>query len=450
MKQNYKLYLVALLLVGATGMMTARAQGSGKPTLAVFVVGMTNNTDGDNLATQVAAELNRNSRYNVLLSADNALANKLAELRTAHTAGNNIDRTALAKWGRANGVSTICLVVDDIKGNDHMFSAQLIDAKGNKLEGKGSYIRTNVGSTDLPQASLVLARQLDGSGRMHSTPTPAQSYPDKLGIEMVRVLGGTFTMGCTSEQVSCLATEKPTHSVTVSSFSIGRFEVTQAQWKAVMTGIAGTTVADAGEIYSQKGSSCGNVPCDDQQPAENFDWFEAVTFCNELSRKAGLQEVYTITGTGTSKTVTWDVNKRGYRLPTEAEWEYAARGCKGDGSANNATCENLLYSGSSNVNEVGWHNGNSSATTHPVGQKMPNGLGIYDMSGNVWEWCYDWYAAYSSAAVANPKGPDTGSNCVIRGYGWKDAPISLRVAARNNWEVRTSRDTSVGLRVVLP
>jgi formylglycine-generating enzyme required for sulfatase activity len=261
---------------------------------------------------------------------------------------------------------------------------------------------------------------------------------------MVRVEGGTFTMGCTAEQTGCGNSEKPTHSVTLSSFSIGKYEITQEQWKAVMTGVAGTTVEDAGEIYNWKTGKCGSVPCDDQRPAENLDWFEAVTFCNELSKKAGLQAVYTITGTGTSKTVTWDKTKKGYRLPTEAEWEYAARGCKGNGSTGNAVCENLLYSGSNNSTEVGWNNLTSSNTTHPVGQKKPNAFGIYDMTGNVFEWVYDWYAAYGSTAATDPTGPSSGSSHILRGGGYGSVRV---LASRLSWN---SRDTDSGLRVVLP
>jgi formylglycine-generating enzyme required for sulfatase activity len=267
---------------------------------------------------------------------------------------------------------------------------------------------------------------------------------------MVRVEGGTFTMGCTAEQTGCNTIEKPTHSVTLSSFSIGKYEITQEQWKAVMTGVAGTSGGDVGEIYYWKGSTCGNVPCDNQRPAEYMDWVEAVTFCNELSKKAGLQAVYTITGTGTSKTVTWDNTKKGYRLPTEAEWEYAARGCKGDGSSGNAVCENLLYSGSSDANAVAWYSGNSS-TTHPVGQKKPNALGIYDMSGNIWEYCYDWHSnSYSNTAATNPTGPTSGTGRVIRSGAWYNGAEYQRVAARwPAWDI-TRRFEGLGLRVVLP
>jgi formylglycine-generating enzyme required for sulfatase activity len=333
-----------------------------------------------------------------------------------------------------------------------MFYAHLIDAKDSKVLGRGSYIRTGVVSGELPRVSLALAKQLEGPGRRRSTPAPVLSYPDKLGIEMVLVKGGTFTMGCTPEQVdNCTAIEKPTHNVTVSSFSIGKYEITQEQWKAVMTGVAGTTATDAGQIYSWKTGNCGAVLCDDQRPAENMDWFEMVTFCNELSRKAGLQEVYTITGAGTSKTVSWDVDKKGYRLPTEAEWEYAARGCKGDGSSSNATCENFLYSGSNDANEVGWYTDNSSVTTHPVGQKKPNGLGIYDMSGNVWERVYDWYVGYNSTAENNPTGASSGSIRMVRGASCFEPAVWLRTTARQStWPAPSLRKEIIGFRVVLP
>jgi formylglycine-generating enzyme required for sulfatase activity len=339
------------------------------------------------------------------------------------------------------------LVTDAIKGSDHMFYAHLIDAKESTVAGRGSYIRTSVVESDLPRVSSALAKQLGGQGRKRSgNVTPQQKWFEP---EMVFVEGGTFMMGCTAEQeANCANSEKPAHSVTVSSFSIGRYELTQAQWKAVMSGVAGTSAADVGEIYSWKTGNCGSVPCDDQRPAEYMDWYEAVKFCNELSKKAGLEAVYTIDGT----TVTWITNKKGYRLPTEAEWEYAARGCKGDGNAGNATCENLLYSGSSNVDEVGWHPENALNTTHLVGQKKPNVLGIYDMSGNVWEWVYDWYGAYSSTAATNPTGPNSGGTYrVMRSGDWSlSAADWARVSSRFPWRPPTGRGSNIGFRVVLP
>ncbi|MDR3188259.1 MAG: formylglycine-generating enzyme family protein [Prevotellaceae bacterium] len=440
MKQNYKLYLAALLLVGAASTMTAGAQT--KPTLTVFVVGM-DNTLGDKFATQIGSELNRNSRYTVATN-DAAVQAKLADLRSQ--GAEKIDRNALTEWGRTNGISTICLVADAVKGSDHMFYALLIDVKDSKVNGRGSYVRTGIVEDDLPRVSRALSQQLDRTGYKHRAPAPARTYPAELDIEMVHVEGGTFTMGCTAEQTGCNANEKPTHSVTLSSFSIGKYEITQAQWKLVMTGVAGTSVADAGEIYSWKGTNCGNIPCDEQRPAEYMDWYEAVKFCNELSKKVGLEEAYAISGATVTLT-----GKRGYRLPTEAEWEYVARGCKVDGSAGNAVCENLLYSGSNDLNEVGWYKENSSATTHPVGQKKPNALGIHDMSGNVWEWVYDWwYASYSSAAAANPTGPNSGTYHAVRGGAWDSDAERHRAATRSPCGIANCHLTSLGLRVVLP
>jgi formylglycine-generating enzyme required for sulfatase activity len=417
MRKNYMTYLAALLLVGAVGIMTAGAQSSGKPTLAVFVVGMASNTDGDNLATQIAAELNRNSRYDVLPSTNNAVLNKLTELRKQNA--SSIDRSALAAWGRANGISAICLVTDAIKGNDHMFYALLIDAKDSKVSGRGSYIRTNVTANDLPRVSLSLSRQLDAPAYRRSAPIPVRSYPAELDIEMVRVEGGKFTMGCTPEQDRCDSDERPAHTMTVSSFSIGKYLITRAQWLAVMQGHP--TLADP-----------GNWRSDDQLPIESVSWLDIDT--------AFLPRLNALTGRTTKETQ--------YRLPTEAEWEYAARGCKA------GVCDSYKYSGSDNVDEVGWYIYNSGRVTHPVGQRKPNGLGIYDMSGNVWEWCYDWYAVYSDpnylgANATDYTGPTTGANRAQRGGRVANYDTSLRTPSRSS-DPPDLRSIAVGFRVVLP
>ena len=186
-------------------------------------------------------------------------------------------------------------------------------------------------------------------------------------IEMVLVEGGTFTMGCTSEQGnSCSANEKPAHKVTLSSYYISKYEITQAQWEAVM----GTKLC-----YSEG----------DDLPVEMVSWDEAKEFCEKLSQK-------------TSKN---------YALPTEAQWEFAARG--GNKS------QGYIFSGSNAIENVAWYEDNSDDQTHTVGTKDPNELGIYDMSGNVWEWCADWYGDYSSDAVTNPTGPVSGNFRVLRG-----------------------------------
>ncbi|MDR3188965.1 MAG: formylglycine-generating enzyme family protein [Prevotellaceae bacterium] len=401
MKQNYKIYLCALLLVGAVSMMTAGAQT--KPKLAVFVVGM-DNTLGDALATQIGAELNRNSRYTVLSSAADPVKAKLTELRTQ--GAGSIDKTALAVWGRANGVSTICLVTDDIKGNDNMFYALLIDTKDSKVSGKGSYFRTGVGSGEVARVSLALAKQLEGPGRRaRKDVTPQQKWFEP---EMVFVEGGTFTMGCVpARDGACNSNELPAHSVTLSSFYIGQYEVTQAQWAAVMG---------------------RNLPTqtDDQIPFR-LSYYSVDTFLTKLNAATG----------------------KSYRLPTEAEWEYAARG--GNKS------QSYKYSGSNDLAAVAWCQYTSvlnGAYTHrPVGTRQPNELGIYDMSGNVWEWVKDFYDAnyYATSPATNPQGPAKAPTdpptsprrgcCVDNNYD------GCRIAARGGGSLI---GTGYGFRVVLP
>ena len=204
------------------------------------------------------------------------------------------------------------------------------------------------------------------------------------GFDMVFVAGGTFTMGATAEQGSDAdSDEKPTHSVTVSDFYIGKYEVTQAQWRAVM------------------GSNPSNFT-GDNNPVEKVSWDDIQEFIKKLNAQTG---------------------KR-FRLPTEAEWEYAARG--GNQS------KGYKYSGSNSISDVAWYDDNSSSKTHPVGQKTPNELGIYDMSGNVCEWCQDWYGDYSSDAQTNPTGPSSGSLRVLRGGGWHGSARLCRVSNRSN------------------
>ena len=211
--------------------------------------------------------------------------------------------------------------------------------------------------------------------------TPSSGSANFGDIEMVFVKGGTFTMGATSEQGSdAYSDETPTHSVTLSDFYIGKYEVTQAQWRAVM----------------------GNNPSyfkGDNLPVECVSWNDIQKFIKKLNAQTG----------------------KNFRLPTEAEWEYAARG--GNQS------RGYKYSGSNDRNNA-WYEDNSSSKTHPVGQKQPNELGIYDMSGNVWEWCQDWYGSYSSSSQTNPTGPSSGSSRVLRGGSWYRNAGGCRVSYR--------------------
>ena len=220
-------------------------------------------------------------------------------------------------------------------------------------------------------------------------------------FEMVHVEGGTFRMGATEEQgEDAEGWEKPVHRVTLSSYLIGKHEVTQALWGEVMG--VNPSVDEQGGDY----------------PVENVSWFDCQEFIGKLNARTGMR----------------------FRLPTEAEWEYAARG--GDRS------KGYKYAGRDNLDEAGWYDGNSGNHTHPVGLKKPNELGLYDMSGNVWEWCEDRYGKYSSEAQTNPTGPQSGGDRVLRGgCGWNDAR-HCRVSDRMSLAPGCG-DVVGGLRLVL-
>ena len=239
--------------------------------------------------------------------------------------------------------------------------------------------------------------------------------------KVIFVQAGTFQMGSNDGD----SDEKPVHKVTISDFYIGKYEVTQKEWEEVM----------GGNPSYFKG---------DNLPVEKVSWYDAVEFCNKKSRKEGLTPCYS----GSGKNITCNFNANGYRLPTEAEWEYAARGGH---LANGSNLRNggYTYSGSDNIDDVAWYSDNSGRKTHPVGQKQPNELGLYDMSGNVWEWCWDWYDDdyYSSSSGNNPKGPSMGSFRVLRGGSWEDYDCYCRVANRFNFHPDFG-DDSYGFRFV--
>jgi len=263
-------------------------------------------------------------------------------------------------------------------------------------------------------------------------------------IEMVQIPGGSFQMGNPDTSIGW-DDERPVHTVTLSSFKMGKYEVTQEQWSAVMGN---------NPSYFTDSPATGEVQM--KRPVECVSWYDTLVFCNKLSMKEGLSPAYRISGSTdpavwgtvpTSSNSTWDAveivaGSNGYRLPTEAQWEYAARG--GNGSPGNYT-----YSGSNTIDTVAWYEDNSGDKTHEVGKKTPNGLGLYDMSGNVWEWCWDWYGSYTSGAQTDPMGAAAGSYRVERGGSWYSAASGARSTYRNS-SYPLLRGTYIGFRLVRP
>lgn len=233
----------------------------------------------------------------------------------------------------------------------------------------------------------------NGSGSENDFPGKVYTV-NGVSFKMIAVKGGTFQMGSDDGY----EWEKPVHQVTLSDYYIGETEVTQELWTAVMG--------------SNPSYYTGNM----QRPVEMVSWIDCQTFISKLNQLTG----------------------ETFRLPTEAQWEYAARG--GNKS------KGYIYSGSNEIDEVAWYEYNSGGMTHPVQTKAPNELGIYDMTGNVYEWCTDWYGAYSSAAQTDPTGPATGSDRVYRGGSWGSDATFCRVANRNNYTPPLSYDF-LGLRL---
>lgn len=228
------------------------------------------------------------------------------------------------------------------------------------------------------------------------------AMPDTQG-NMVLVEGGSFDMGNRKRGfMAKILALNVIQQVTLSSFFMGKYQVTQKEWDEIM------------------GAKTSKAKADDL-PAGGLSWFDAVEYCNKLSLKRGLQPCYS--GAGNDIHCDWTAN--GYRLPSEAEWEYAARGGK--------YSQGYQYSGSDDIDTVAWYWRNSGDEAHEVGAKTPNELDLYDMSGNIWEWCWDWYGNYSANAQSNPAGPASGSYRVLRGGGWHDSAYYCRVADRSNF-----------------
>lgn len=308
---------------------------------------------------------------------------------------------------------------------DNRYSPCYLEAMkaGNSYYSQGRYVearsafesakKCNNGNPEAAQKRIndcnTKIRQQNGGsgGRAASFSAVDKTFTvNNVSFTMKPVEGGTFTMGCTYEQGSdCYDDEEPAHSVTVNSFWMGETEVTQALWMAVMGDNPSTFKGD-------------------NLPVETVSWDDCQEFVKRLNSKLA------------------DKLPSGWRfaLPTEAEWEYAARGGKHHSGSK--------YSGSDNIDYVAWYDGNSGHKPHPVKGKSANDLGLYDMTGNVWEWCSDWYGSYHSTSQTNPKGPSSGSCRVSRGGSWINDAEYSRLANRVN-NSPGSREFLSGFRLVL-
>lgn len=326
----------------------------------------------------------------------------------------------IKRLGEMTGASYV-LVAEAVKVDEqNMFiTAKILDVESARTERTDNELM-NTSPAEIQNGCASLAAKLFGRSANVSSSSSSSGFQARSGsndyvestlglnMKMVYVEGGQFQMGATSEQSGAKSDESPVHSVTLDSYYISATEVTQAQWQAVM----GTTIH---QQASKAGDSVRSVGSD--YPMYYVSWEEARAFCSELSALTG----------------------KTYLLPTEAQWEYAARGGKKSRSSQ--------YSGSYSVDAVAWYKSNSGGRQHPVGKLRANELGLYDMSGNVWEWCMDWKGLYSSDAQFNPTGPSSGSDRVLRGGSYLSLAGGYRVASRSGTSP-SSRSKILGFRVV--
>ncbi len=301
-----------------------------------------------------------------------------------------------------------------VRGEGSVALLDALDAPSRELvEMLGAPAPTVAPAPELASTEAALAAlQREGSP---AAPGATGTHTVKgVRFERVVVPAGRFVMGSPTSERGRYRNEAQVEVTLTRPYEVMKTEVTQGLYRAV-----------TGQNPS------GFSSCGDGCPVEQVSWLEAVSFANALSSAEGLTPAYQVSG----KTVTWDRSADGWRLPTEAEWEYAAR-----------AGERTVYAGSDRVDEVGWYEGNSGGKTHPACGKRPNGWGLCDMTGNVWEWTWDWFAGSRSGGT-DPAGPASGSYRVFRGGSWYSVAQSARVA-RRDYDSPGFRRHDLGFRLV--
>ena len=418
-----KRFFLTLLLVLVTSVMSLQAQNR-KLKLAVYATGEVPQQLKNLSQSSASTALVQGGRYQMIERSSDFL--QIVSKEQQYQQSGAVDDSQISELGKQCGAECVC-VVDVMLIDSYLYvGVRMIDVVTATSHQAGDYEIVDYKSpADLKKCVTEAVNIMEGkTAENKSQPSynnnsysygngGGSDYTENafgLNLKMVYVEGGSYNMGCTGEQGGdCNDAEKTVRYVTVSDFYIGQFEITQAQWQAVM----GTS------IYQKPSEARASsiVGTGNDYPMYYVSWEEAKEFCRRLSQQTG----------------------KTYRLPTEAEWEYAARGGK--------KTQNSKYSGGYSLDYVGWYTSNNGNSTHAVGTKAANELGIYDMSGNVWEWCEDWYGDYCSYDTDNPKGATSGSSRVLRGGSWINNAKDCRVSNRDS-NSPGNRDINSGFRVV--
>ncbi|HUX42847.1 MAG TPA: SUMF1/EgtB/PvdO family nonheme iron enzyme [Rectinemataceae bacterium] len=311
------------------------------------------------------------------------------------------------------------LVRDDVIADTN--GAQ-VPWSNSSLRGAGFYFVPASADSRGSSAAAVTAASVAGS----LAASAPRGIADSLDDSMVQVAAGDFMMGSDSGD----SDEKPVHEVKLDAYLISAFETTWADYERFCAATGKPLPADPKLIHAQR-------------PAAFMTWFDACEYCNWLSGTEGFTPAYTIERDSDGKVVKveWNRGADGYRLPTEAEWEYAARG----GAAHSP----WRFAGGDNLDTIAWHKGDSGGATAAAGTKEPNALGVYDMAGNVWEWCWDWYGLFGSASTTaqDPLGPESGKVRILRGGGYNTATLAYYSVSNRGTSAPVRIGSDIGFRV---